>query len=120
MAKLSGLCPRCLDIRNLVDEGRRAQACKLAAEHLRAGAPDRECQALAADLLDPPQKYAASRPIQSGPRGWVEIAARVEELQEAKHRCPVKQAAKEFKCSRGHVRNAMKVMKAAREAAGEN
>jgi hypothetical protein len=46
MVKLpTPFCLRCADIRNLVEEGRRAQACKLAAEHLRAGAPHRECQA---------------------------------------------------------------------------
>jgi hypothetical protein len=124
MAKLS-ICLRCWEIRDLMKEGRAAQAEKMAAAHLRELAvrtlqADMPCLVLAADLLDPPAKRAADRPIQDGPRDWIKIAGRVDELREAKHRSPVKQAAKEFRCSRGHVTNAMKAMKAARQAAGEN
>jgi hypothetical protein len=114
MAKLtSPFCQRCVEISTLIAEGHGAEAKKLAAAHLRGGAPLPQCLSLAADLLDPPIKRTRKdgRPRQGAPRRFVEINARFEELREfSKHDAAINQTAEYFGCSPSTVENARRAV----------
>ncbi|MGB3273849.1 MAG: hypothetical protein WBA66_13280 [Xanthobacteraceae bacterium] len=93
--------------RAALSEGRREDAITVIVERLRTGNASAEMQAIAADLLRPPQKRGKGRP-KSQPQFWYEIGTDLDDLMGGglTYENAIEALAKKYGVSERHVGNA--------------